>query len=333
MRRILIDDNIERLAECYLKDLTDRAKTGWREMPKRRLMMIYRGLTGDNERLKCYVSLLLSQYEKIILLRSEEFDDFHKQYFCIWDEEMGTEVTVKKKTLPLSEAVKWAFRYDDLRDSFIPEHLDGLGVRTCVYCNEKSIGSGSEKDKNGKDRIISRYQIDHYYPQSKYPYLCTSFYNLQPSCDSCNQGKSDDWSQFNLYTSDDNKLDVFRFSIGSDDQILYAMIEHDASKLQIELHSDEDGLLANHECLFHVESVCQKNHRKDALKVMDILYNQKDSYINSLKAALGQYIPMANDEIMDEYFRLFGYDMHKNQVHRRPLNKMAQDIVEFYEKK
>ena len=330
MRRILIDDNVERTADAYLRDLLDRNKTSWREMPKKRLMMIYRSLKDGQDHLKCYMSLLMCLYERIIVLRSECFDEFHQRYFSQWDDDLSTEVAVKKKSMTLSEAVLWAFRYDDLQHSFIPSHIKDMGIRTCVYCNEKSVAPGSRIDKNGNIEIMTRYQIDHFYPQSKYPYLCTSFYNLQPSCDSCNNWKSNNWAQFNLYTSDVNKIDVFRFSIGDDNQILNALIYHDARYLQISLESDEKGLMESHEGLFHVESIYQNNHRKDALRVMDILYNHNNSYIKSIKDALGAVVPMSDDDIMDEYFSLFGVDMHKNQVHMRPMNKLAQDIVEFY---
>lgn len=36
------------------------------------------------------------------------------------------------------------------------------------------------------------YDLDHGKPKAKYPYLCTSFFNLQPACPSCNRKKSDD---------------------------------------------------------------------------------------------------------------------------------------------
>lgn len=330
MRRILIDDNVERLANAYLEDLLDKSKTGWREMPKSRLMMIYRCLKDGQEHLKCYVSLLMSLYERIIVLRSECFDEFHQRYFSQWDDDLGTEVTVKKKSMTLSDAVQWALRYDDLQHSFIPSHIKDVGIRTCIYCNEKSVASASRIDRDGNIETMTRYQIDHFYPQSKYPYLSTSFFNLQPSCDTCNNWKSNDWSQFNLFTCDAGKQDVFHFSIGDDDQVLNALINHDANHLQIRLESDEKGLLVNHDSLFHVESIYQNNHRKDALRIMDILYNQNNSYVKSIKDALGLFVSITDENIMDEYFSLFGFDMYKNLVHMRPLNKLAQDIVEFY---
>lgn len=107
----MIDDNVERLANAYLEDLLDKSKTGWREMPKSRLMMIYRSLKDGQEHLKCYVSLLMSLYERIIVLRSECFDEFHQRYFSQWDDDLSTEVTVKKKSMTLSDAVQWALSF------------------------------------------------------------------------------------------------------------------------------------------------------------------------------------------------------------------------------
>ena len=52
--------------------------------------------------------------------------------------------------------------------------------------------------------------------------------------------------------------------------------------------------------------------------------------MKSIKDALGLFVSITDENIMDEYFSLFGFDMHKNLVHMRPLNKLAQDIVEFY---
>lgn len=57
-----------------------------------------------------------------------------------------------------------------------------LGIKACVYCNA-SYTVATDDDR-------ATFQIDHSYPKSKYPFLCTSFFNLQPSCMHCNQIKS-----------------------------------------------------------------------------------------------------------------------------------------------
>lgn len=59
-----------------------------------------------------------------------------------------------------------------------------LGVKVCPYCNRMYTTT-----LYGKKRI--RPDFDHFYPQSIYPYLAVSLFNLIPSCSICNKAKSD----------------------------------------------------------------------------------------------------------------------------------------------
>jgi hypothetical protein len=56
-----------------------------------------------------------------------------------------------------------------------------LGVQTCPYCNRSPIHTVI----TGKKGLIKP-TLDHFFPQSKYPELALSFYNLIPSCYYCN---------------------------------------------------------------------------------------------------------------------------------------------------
>lgn len=59
-----------------------------------------------------------------------------------------------------------------------------LNVKVCPYCNRMYTTT-----LYGKKRI--RPDFDHFYPQSRYPYLAVSLFNLIPSCNVCNKAKSD----------------------------------------------------------------------------------------------------------------------------------------------
>lgn len=59
-----------------------------------------------------------------------------------------------------------------------------LNVKVCPYCNRMYTTT-----LYGKKRI--RPDFDHFYPQSRYPYLAVSLFNLIPSCNVCNRAKSD----------------------------------------------------------------------------------------------------------------------------------------------
>ncbi len=57
--------------------------------------------------------------------------------------------------------------------------LRRLEIDTCPYCNRNYIYSLSKSSK-------IKPELDHFYPKSKYPFLGLSFYNLIPSCQTCN---------------------------------------------------------------------------------------------------------------------------------------------------
>lgn len=69
-----------------------------------------------------------------------------------------------------------------LFDNYAYEIAKSLNVNTCPYCNRNYINTVI--DKKGKN--IIRPTFDHFFPQSKHPFLALSFYNLVPSCYYCN---------------------------------------------------------------------------------------------------------------------------------------------------
>lgn len=65
-------------------------------------------------------------------------------------------------------------------------YLTKLDIRTCPYCNRNYIFTIKRK----RDRSFkTRAEFDHFYEKSDYPLLALSFYNLVPSCHTCNHGK------------------------------------------------------------------------------------------------------------------------------------------------
>lgn len=62
--------------------------------------------------------------------------------------------------------------------------IESLAVRYCPYCNSETVYSIRFKD----DAPVktARSALDHYFPQSQYPFLSISLCNLVPSCTRCN---------------------------------------------------------------------------------------------------------------------------------------------------
>jgi hypothetical protein len=82
----------------------------------------------------------------------------------------------------------------------------------CAFnrCNRK----GRTVKENKKISYKAKFQVDHYWPQSKYPCFCISLYNLYPVCGSCNNCKNDNDLNFLLYSDQKNKIvSPFKFQL------------------------------------------------------------------------------------------------------------------------
>ena len=80
--------------------------------------------------------------------------------------------------------------------------IKDIGVYVCPYCNRNYIYNAATQRTA---------QIDHFFPKDRYPIFALSFYNLVPSCATCNHIKSD--SVLDLFSPYDRTLryDTFQF--------------------------------------------------------------------------------------------------------------------------
>lgn len=92
------------------------------------------------------------------------------------------------------DALKYEKKYQEESTAYWLQRQ--LEVKVCPYCNRMYTTT-----LFGEHRI--RPDFDHFYPQSKYPYLAVSLFNLIPSCSMCNRKKSKEAEVF--YKKQDNK--------------------------------------------------------------------------------------------------------------------------------
>lgn len=114
----------------------------------------------------------------------------------------------EKEVAELSSEIKKVFYYEGFKkwSDYGAYHLaNGLQVNVCPYCNRQFTFTIIEK---GKDKGKVRPEFDHFFSQSKYPYLALSFYNLIPSCHICNSTLKGS-KEFSLKTHIHPYLDEF----------------------------------------------------------------------------------------------------------------------------
>lgn len=318
MRRILIDDRVRGIAKSFQVFLEKGLGSNYKS-PKTHL-----GVLANNPLLnpqqKQYVQLIISEWDNLIVLEPP-FDVTIQKFESIFatdkiaTEELGN--NSKSPILLYKEIVK-AMRYDYIQEKVYPKIINQLGIKTCVYCNAQYAFSYD----NGKDSF-QNYEIDHWMSKSKYPYLCTSFFNLQPSCPKCNKSKSnkDDILPFCLYTHDGSKLKPFDFSIFHVSCAQY-LATHDRDMLRIIFSSKEPGLKENMDTLFHISTQYQAH--KD---VVEELIWKKQIYNSTILGIYKDNFKQLGFKQTDfNRFILSNYDKYED-ILKRPFAKMVQDIA------
>lgn len=318
MRRILIDDRVRGIAKSFKDLLKNGAGKGYNSPQK-----CLGELANDpllNPKQKLYVQLIIREWDNLIVLEPP-FDVTIQKFESIFvAEKIATEqfgIDPKSPKFLYKEIVK-AMRYDYVQEKVYPKIINQLGIKTCVYCNAQYAFSYD----NGKDSF-QNYEIDHWMPKSKYPYLCTSFFNLQPSCPKCNKSKSskDDILPFCLYTHDGSKLNPFDFSILHVSCAQY-LATHDRDMLRIIFSSKEPGLKDNMDTLFHISTQYQAHK-----EVVEELIWKKQIYNSTILGIYKDNFKQLGFKQTDfNRFILSNYDKDED-ILKRPFAKMVQDIA------
>lgn len=194
-----------------------------------------------------------------------------------------------------------------------------LNVTVCPYCNRNY--TFTVRSKNGSTRP----QFDHFYDKATYPILALSFYNLIPSCPTCNtsiKGRK----QFSLTTH------VHPYVEGFDDKAHFALHVKDSSfyydekGFDLELSSDDVKVQKNIDD-FALEEI-YKNHKDIVLELIQksVMYNE--SYIEELMQNYEGTLFKNKEDLLR---LIFGGYINDEDLGKRPLSKLTKDILEQLE--
>lgn len=187
-----------------------------------------------------------------------------------------------------------------------------INMTVCPYCNRNYI-------VNVPQIGMATCQLDHFHDKAAYPFLALSFYNLIPTCGTCNFIKKDSKVELcNLYDEDlqEKKLMNFGVSIKGSNYL------DDPMELIPEFNCDVifknnfyelklDKLYLQHIDL--MQEIVKKRH----------LYNS--DYIDQLFTAFEGKLFKTREQLLDF---LLGNFIEEAQLHLRPFSKLTKDIWE-----
>ncbi|MDQ0593677.1 uncharacterized protein (TIGR02646 family) [Chryseobacterium ginsenosidimutans] len=201
------------------------------------------------------------------------------------------------------------------QENYGKDFLEKLGIDTCVYCNRNYTIQLVE------DR--ARAELDHWFPKETYPILALSFYNLIPSCHSCNHIKHNNapeggWNNAlqninHPYLED--KASIFSFS--------YFFISINQPKAIIKSTSEK----AKKTIEFNkIDKIYEAQSDRELKDLLDLRYKYSQNYLDTLlNKTFTREFSMSKEEA---YRMVFGIETKEEDYQKRPFSKFKKDIID-----
>lgn len=255
-------------------------------------------------------------------------------------------VKIGRKDRTLAEHIVDAMRYDYVQEKLMQQYVRKLEIKSCCYCNAQfAVTAIVEKDrttdKKGNLRVKKQpgsfYELDHNLPKSKYPYLSTNFYNLQPCCSSCNRRKNASELGFSIYyePGDVMPLRPLHFALGAKELIDYR-VKNKCRGITAHLcnaGSDVEPIVGDGSLADRFNELLGVNdvYKEFSDEIEEILWRHKMYSKGMLTSLNTQMSAIVKSFDFKRY--ILGTYTDEDLAARRPLTVMAQDIWEQVEGK
>ena len=226
--------------------------------------------------------------------------------------------------------------YDKIDSELRKKIIDSKNISVCPYCNRNHINStykilhcnncnqdlfvidevkkecpNCKQEIKGPTKVVNTAQLDHFFPKDSYPLFAVSFYNLIPSCYSCNHVKLNKDLKYSPYDTS------FPF-----DDIKFTYVPKSVDDIEIKIDSYDSNFKKGIRIL-GIEELYQSH-----IDVVNELIWKKEVYTNSYREGLSEILNQTNLELSKAEVNRFitGHYTDKENYGKRPLSKMVTDI-------
>jgi hypothetical protein len=237
------------------------------------------------------------------------------------------------KSTEFGKKVLEIFRYGNLRatSTFFNIYRE-LVRKHCTYCNLDTTVNIKLLDGSSK----ALFDLDHYFPKVKYPYLSISFFNLIPACSNCNsriKGSQDLTYGLHAHPFCDNIHENISFTtvqpyingfpfeitaeqIGTDTATFHKSLELFNFLQIIPRYKEFDQEVARLYKVSQRYSITEKNELLKKLRQIDPLVAEQDTINDILELT---DIPRSEEEAANKFMGKFKLDF----AERFDINKWA----------
>lgn len=227
------------------------------------------------------------------------------------------------KLTDFGKIVRDIFDYEGYRNSQESKtNAEQLNIKFCPYCNECSVPNISRTNNlTGHQKISALYQLDHFYPKSRHPYLSVSFFNLIPGCSSCNatlkrEKRFDIDSHFNPFHK--RLDDYFKFEII--DLLASQPCDIDIVYVSKQVHSDAQ--LKD----FEIIERYNRTYKNVPFVIKTAFKHRSPRYRQSLVQQIKNLFPINNDGL-EHLFEICEIPFDRNKINDFHLGKLRRDIA------
>ncbi|KOP38487.1 MULTISPECIES: HNH endonuclease [unclassified Flavobacterium] len=265
---------------------------------------------------KCFLRFLSNNFDTIISGEPELLINLHLEY-----ERLG--LVNEDKELVKDFMIKTG--YDNFNNITFLEKME---IDTCVYCNKNYTLSIS--------KMHARAQLDHWFPKDKFPILALSFYNLIPSCQSCNhlKGNCELIIKQIIEKNDATKAEILLW-------LENALLEMNHPYMKSENFQFTwffDNSLNNSKTEFRVKDkktretlkfnrtkeIYNAHSNKELRDLLDLRSKYSKNYLDILLNKTFSHLSISEEEA---YRMIFGIEIIEEDYHKRPFSKFKHDII------
>lgn len=315
MRKLLIDDKIRNFAVKYKNTVNNECDSVIEDLETLKDVVLESHPWKNKDGIRDYFDKFISEYPDLLALEPEKWDIGGYDNLVKEDPDFLSQIIVFKKKTKSSEGriyekIMECLQYSKIRKILGEIHME-MGLKTCVYCN-------SQAAEYGAGTLF--YQLDHFMPQSKYPYLGTCFFNLQPSDSSCNIHKSNKLCDFQLYVnSKETPLSPFKLQVNILNDV---PINKDNFTINLIGNTGvETKQSKEYNKMFYIDDK-YLSHRQKAATFYKKALRLNESNQKALKEALGDF--HTQNEFIEEWLEM---SLDERFIHEEPFRKLKYDFL------
>ena len=206
--------------------------------------------------------------------------------------------------------------------------IEMLKIDVCPYCNREYVFTTDLK--YGKKRFLA--EIDHFFPQSSYPYLSCYLYNFIPSCLPCNHGKGEKLREI-IYPYEEKFGDNGKFELNWSDKANIGRLNNINDidiKLKLKGRKKIRNKIKKSNTMFFIKGI----YNSHKIELVDLLKRYRLYGANKSRELYNYFnFDGISNLIIPEYFRklILGLPL-VDEDRQYILRKFKEDIIEQLDK-